>query len=70
MTTPTTDHTPTHPGDHMPIRIEKGRATPEELAAVAVLLLSRPSADSASRPARDTTDWRDHHFDPCSWQSM
>ncbi|MER6332050.1 acyl-CoA carboxylase subunit epsilon [Streptomyces sp. NPDC001034] len=54
-----------------PIRVEKGEATDEELAALTVLLLSRtalpgPGADTSSP---GTTSWRPHSFHaPHSWQ--
>ncbi|MBQ1100512.1 MULTISPECIES: acyl-CoA carboxylase epsilon subunit [unclassified Streptomyces] len=55
-----------------PIRIEKGQATDEELAALAALLLSRATrADvdaQASTPG--TTSWRPRPFHPPhSWQT-
>ncbi|MFJ5997462.1 acyl-CoA carboxylase subunit epsilon [Streptomyces sp. NPDC092370] len=56
-----------------PIRIEKGEATEEELAAVAVLLLSRSAragtGTEISSPG--TTSWRPHPFHaPHSWQTL
>jgi hypothetical protein len=53
-----------------PIRVERGTATPEELAALTVLLLSRPSPQPPSRTGRAVTAWRDRRFTPCSWQSV
>lgn len=55
-----------------PIRIEKGQATDEELAALAALLLSRAARAGvdvqASTPG--TTSWRPHPFhSPHSWQT-
>ncbi|MEV5873240.1 acyl-CoA carboxylase epsilon subunit [Streptomyces sp. NPDC052101] len=61
---PTTPLTP-------PIRVEKGEATEEELAALAVLLLSRGAlAGAGAEPASPgTTSWRPHAFHPPhSWQ--
>ncbi|MFE2102690.1 MULTISPECIES: acyl-CoA carboxylase epsilon subunit [unclassified Streptomyces] len=54
-----------------PIRVEKGEATQEELAALAVLLLSRTAlAGSGAEPSSPgTTSWRPHAFHaPHSWQ--
>ncbi|MFJ9815438.1 acyl-CoA carboxylase epsilon subunit [Streptomyces sp. NPDC101151] len=54
-----------------PIRVEKGEATQEELAALAVLLLSRSAlAGAGTDPATPgTTSWRPHAFHaPHSWQ--
>ncbi|MFE1882465.1 acyl-CoA carboxylase epsilon subunit [Streptomyces diastatochromogenes] len=54
-----------------PIRVEKGEATEEELAALAVLLLSRSAlAGSGAEPSSPgTTSWRPHAFHaPHSWQ--
>ncbi|MGN5380606.1 hypothetical protein BIV25_22325 [Streptomyces sp. MUSC 14] len=54
-----------------PIRVERGQATAEELAALTVLLLSR-SAQTApdAAPATDGgTSWRPHAYHaPHSWQ--
>ncbi|MFE9774358.1 acyl-CoA carboxylase subunit epsilon [Streptomyces sp. NPDC005931] len=55
-----------------PIRIEKGQATEEELAALTILLLSRRArpgpGTEASSPG--TTSWRPHPFHaPHSWQT-
>ncbi|WP_369392523.1 acyl-CoA carboxylase subunit epsilon [Streptomyces sp. CG1] len=54
-----------------PIRVEKGEATEEELAAVAVLLLSRGAlAGAGAEPAAPgAPSWRPHTFHPPhSWQ--
>ncbi|MGW2704498.1 acyl-CoA carboxylase epsilon subunit [Streptomyces sp. NPDC001340] len=54
-----------------PIRVEKGEATQEELAALAVLLLSRtaPAGSGAEPSSPGTTSWRPHAFHaPHSWQ--
>ncbi|MFS4091620.1 acyl-CoA carboxylase epsilon subunit [Streptomyces sp. AF1A] len=54
-----------------PIRVEKGRAGDEELAALAVLLLSRGAlAKAGAQPSSPgTTSWRPHVFHaPHSWQ--
>ncbi|MFE8944873.1 acyl-CoA carboxylase epsilon subunit [Streptomyces sp. NPDC002076] len=54
-----------------PIRVEKGQATDEELAALAVLLLSRGAlAGADAEPSSPgTTSWRPHAFHaPHSWQ--
>ena len=57
-----------------PIRVEKGEATEEELAALAVLLLSRTAlagsgAEAPSPGSPGTTSWRPHAFHaPHSWQ--
>ncbi|MGW4568536.1 acyl-CoA carboxylase subunit epsilon [Streptomyces sp. NPDC004561] len=54
-----------------PIRVEKGEATDEELAALTVLLLSRGAlADAGAEPSTPgTTCWRPHAFHaPHSWQ--
>ncbi|MGW0207857.1 acyl-CoA carboxylase epsilon subunit [Streptomyces sp. NPDC003233] len=54
-----------------PIRVEKGQATDEELAALAVLLLSRGAlAGAGAEPSSPgTTSWRPHAFHaPHSWQ--
>ncbi|MEU1406472.1 acyl-CoA carboxylase subunit epsilon [Streptomyces sp. NPDC005728] len=54
-----------------PIRVEKGEATEEELAAIAVLLLSRTAlAGSGPEPSSPgTTSWRPPAFHaPHSWQ--
>jgi hypothetical protein len=44
------------------VRVEKGRASEEELAAVTALLLARVAAHrarpAASRPRRSTAPWR------------
>ncbi|MEU9993214.1 acyl-CoA carboxylase subunit epsilon [Streptomyces sp. NPDC048045] len=55
-----------------PIRVEKGEATDEELAAIAVLLLSRSAlaGNGAEAASPGTTSWRPHAFHaPHSWQS-
>ncbi|MFC7820062.1 MULTISPECIES: acyl-CoA carboxylase epsilon subunit [unclassified Streptomyces] len=55
-----------------PIRIEKGQATDEELAALAALLLSRAARAGvdAPTPTPGTTSWRPHRFHPPhSWQT-
>lgn len=62
MTTPATAPSP--------IRIERGTATSEELAALTVLLLSRTSPPPPSRPTRNISPWRPRHFQPRSWQSL
>ncbi|MFH8337836.1 acyl-CoA carboxylase subunit epsilon [Streptomyces sp. AM6-12] len=59
------------PSPTPPIRVEKGEATDEELAALTVLLLSRTAlagpGTEASSPG--TTSWRPHSFHaPHSWQ--
>ncbi|MBJ6640824.1 MULTISPECIES: acyl-CoA carboxylase epsilon subunit [unclassified Streptomyces] len=54
-----------------PIRVEKGQATDEELAALAVLLLSRTAlAGAGTEPGSPgTTSWRPHAYHaPHSWQ--
>jgi Acyl-CoA carboxylase epsilon subunit len=54
-----------------PIRVEKGQATEEELAALAVLLLSRAAlaAPGTEPVSPGTTCWRPHAFHaPHSWQ--
>ncbi|MBV2355229.1 acyl-CoA carboxylase subunit epsilon [Streptomyces sp. J2-1] len=54
-----------------PIRVEKGEATQEELAALAVLLFSRAALpDDGTEPATPgTTSWRPHAYHaPHSWQ--
>ncbi|MEU5535483.1 acyl-CoA carboxylase subunit epsilon [Streptomyces sp. NPDC020362] len=54
-----------------PIRVEKGEATDEELAAIAVLLLSRSAlaGNGAEAVSPGTTSWRPHAFHaPHSWQ--
>ncbi|WP_031090999.1 acyl-CoA carboxylase subunit epsilon [Streptomyces sp. NRRL WC-3549] len=55
------------------IRIEKGAATPEELAALTVLFLTRaPAATAAAETRRpgSTTAWRPDPFHaPHSWQA-
>lgn len=55
------------------IRIEKGAATPEELAALTVLFLTRaPRTAPGAEPGRpgSTTVWRPDLFHaPHSWQS-
>ncbi|ANP50111.1 hypothetical protein J2Z21_001183 [Streptomyces griseochromogenes] len=54
-----------------PIRVEKGEATDEELAAIAVLLLSRGALAGAGAEVTSpgTTSWRPHAFHaPHSWQ--
>ncbi|MDQ1041672.1 hypothetical protein QFZ75_008174 [Streptomyces sp. V3I8] len=53
------------------LRIEKGEATDEDLAALTVLLLTRAArtAPGGAYRARSTTSWRPHHFRaPNSWQ--
>ena|GEM_PF-2811460 len=44
------------------VRVEKGHAEPEELAAITALLLARAAAGGATpeaaRPARSTAGWR------------
>ncbi|MFE9449691.1 acyl-CoA carboxylase epsilon subunit [Streptomyces sp. NPDC006739] len=55
-----------------PIRVEKGEATEEELAALAVLLLSRAAraGDGAEPSSPGTTSWRPHAYHaPHSWQA-
>lgn len=56
---------------HPPIRIEKGQATDEEIAALAVLLLghgAQPGAD-ATPASPGAAPWRPHPFHaPHSWQ--
>ncbi|MBM9618682.1 acyl-CoA carboxylase subunit epsilon [Streptomyces zhihengii] len=55
------------------IRIEKGAVTPEELAALTVLFLSRPSMTASATetdPPAPTTAWRPDAFHaPHSWQA-
>jgi len=52
-----------------PIRVEKGEATDEELAALAVLLLSRTAMAGPEPSTPGTTSWRPHGFHaPHSWQ--
>ncbi|MFF5023384.1 acyl-CoA carboxylase subunit epsilon [Streptomyces collinus] len=54
-----------------PIRVERGEATDEELAALTVLLLSRSAlAGQGAEPSSPgTTSWRPHAFHaPHSWQ--
>ncbi|MFF4982482.1 acyl-CoA carboxylase epsilon subunit [Streptomyces sp. NPDC001046] len=57
-----------------PIRIEKGNATHEELAALTTLLLTRATHagldTQASTPTPHTTTWHPHPFHPPhSWQT-
>ncbi|NEB74589.1 acyl-CoA carboxylase subunit epsilon [Streptomyces sp. SID14478] len=55
-----------------PIRIEKGQATAEELAALTVLLLSREAlAGPGAEPSTPGTSvWRLSPFQaPCSWRA-
>jgi hypothetical protein len=59
------------PAPTAPIRVEKGRASDEELAALTVLLLSRGAlAGAGAHPSSPgTTSWRPHAFHaPHSWQ--
>ncbi len=52
------------------IRIERGDASPEELAVLTVLLLTRTAATATAHPARHTTPWQPHLFHaPHSWQA-
>ncbi|CAK7280234.1 MULTISPECIES: acyl-CoA carboxylase epsilon subunit [Streptomyces] len=54
-----------------PIRVERGQATAEELAALTVLLLTRAArpAPGAEPTSPGTTSWRPHPFHaPHSWQ--
>jgi hypothetical protein len=44
------------PADSL-VRVEKGHAAPEEVAAITALLLARAAAAPA-RPARSTAGWR------------
>ncbi|KPI16451.1 hypothetical protein OK074_8427 [Actinobacteria bacterium OK074] len=60
------------------IRVERGAATAEELAALTAVLLARASADGRAVPgaadrARSTPDWRrlerrPFYQSPLSWQ--
>ncbi|MFI1484453.1 acyl-CoA carboxylase subunit epsilon [Streptomyces sp. NPDC020747] len=51
------------------LRIEKGVATPEDLAALTVLFLTRARATAGAPRAPGTTVWRPHGFRaPHSWQ--
>ncbi|WP_236239803.1 acyl-CoA carboxylase subunit epsilon [Streptomyces sp. CC228A] len=53
MTTPTADPSL--------LRVEKGQAAPEELAALTAVILARAAARPAAgpaRPARSTAGWR------------
>jgi hypothetical protein len=47
------------PADSL-VRVEKGHAAPEEVAAITALLLARAAAAPAApaRPARSTAGWR------------
>ncbi|KUN90318.1 hypothetical protein AQJ66_00425 [Streptomyces bungoensis] len=54
-----------------PIRVEKGEATAEELAALAVLLFSRSAqaGPGTELGSPGTASWRPHPFHaPHSWQ--
>ncbi|MFI6004918.1 acyl-CoA carboxylase epsilon subunit [Streptomyces sp. NPDC051366] len=55
------------------LRVEKGRADPEELAAVAVVLLAWATRPPAPPPVRRTVGWRRLERTQCfraphSWQ--
>ncbi|WP_255955896.1 acyl-CoA carboxylase epsilon subunit [Streptomyces odontomachi] len=64
MTPPAIAATPT------PIRIERGTATPEELAALTVLLLTRTHPTPPTHPTRAVSPWLPRRFAPRSWQSL
>lgn len=40
------------------VRVEKGEASPEELAAVTALLVARAAHQTPGEPARSTAGWR------------
>ncbi|WP_236246779.1 acyl-CoA carboxylase subunit epsilon [Streptomyces sp. CC210A] len=40
------------------LRVEKGHAAPEELAALTAVILARAAARPAAGPARSTAGWR------------
>ncbi|MGP9018348.1 acyl-CoA carboxylase subunit epsilon [Streptomyces sp. BR1] len=53
-------NTPTSVPSASVLRVEKGDAAPEELAAITAVLLARAAARTATTPSRgrDTAGWR------------